>query len=286
MDPSFSLDAMGQSSEEGAVVWVGNVSDMMFKQAITTRFEKEFPIPLLYEISIRTRLDIDAKYIITVLRWPIAQDHEYNYGFLKIAHNDQHVIILTEDLPHSTLKTLFDSIPRPIKTTSIIQTLLKSLVKMYVGMTKLLDEDLDGLEDTIFQNKAIQMQEKLAGLRRLVVEARRHCYAEHEVLFDVVEEKEMHQGLPLFKIYESVSYDFKRFVERLDSMRERAVILQESLLMRTQSQLNSKLYVISVITALFMPLAFLTSLLGINVGGLPGAHDTHGFSIESILLEG
>jgi zinc transporter len=34
---------------------------------------------------------------------------------------------------------------------------------------------------------------------------------------------------------------------------------------------------LSMVAAMFMPLTFLTGLLGINVGGIPGAADKHAF---------
>ena len=38
---------------------------------------------------------------------------------------------------------------------------------------------------------------------------------------------------------------------------------------RTASQTNRQLYVLSILTALFMPATFITGLFGINVKGLP-----------------
>jgi zinc transporter len=43
------------------------------------------------------------------------------------------------------------------------------------------------------------------------------------------------------------------------------------------------MYVLSLVAALFLPLGFLTGLLGINVGGIPLAEDPHGF-FEIVLI--
>ena len=40
------------------------------------------------------------------------------------------------------------------------------------------------------------------------------------------------------------------------------------------------MYVLSVITAIFLPLGFLTGLLGINVGGIPGAENAYLFFVQ------
>ena len=62
-----------------------------------------------------------------------------------------------------------------------------------------------------------------------------------------------------------------RHIEDLDAVRERAAVVQEELLSRMSEQMNSRMYVLSVVAAIFLPLGFLTGLLGINVGGIPGA---------------
>ena len=48
--------------------------------------------------------------------------------------------------------------------------------------------------------------------------------------------------------------------------------------------MNKNLYLLSVIAAVFLPLGFLTGLLGINVGGVPGVDDPSAFWIFSGFL--
>ena len=61
-----------------------------------------------------------------------------------------------------------------------------------------------------------------------------------------------------------------RFLEELDSSIERAQIIQQTIANQVSEQLNQRMYVMSVVAALFLPLGFLTGLLGVNVGGIPG----------------
>jgi len=61
-----------------------------------------------------------------------------------------------------------------------------------------------------------------------------------------------------------------RHIEDLDAVRERAAVTQEELLSRLSEQMNIRMYVLSMVATIFLPLGFLTGLLGINVGGIPG----------------
>ena len=77
-----------------------------------------------------------------------------------------------------------------------------------------------------------------------------------------------------------------RFVEDLDSARERAAITQEELNNRLSEQMNKAMYLLSIIAAIFLPLGLLTGLLGINVGGIPGTESKWAFSIVTVILVG
>jgi len=63
-----------------------------------------------------------------------------------------------------------------------------------------------------------------------------------------------------------------RCVEDLDALRERAAVTQEKLTTRLADRMNRTMYVLSLVAAVFLPLSFLTGLLGINVAGIPGSN--------------
>ncbi|MFT7528788.1 MAG: zinc transporter, partial [Arenicella sp.] len=65
---------------------------------------------------------------------------------------------------------------------------------------------------------------------------------------------------------------------------ERSQIIKDDLVNALSDRLNRNLYVLSVITAIFLPLGFLTGLFGINIGGMPGVDNNMAFSIFSIGL--
>ena len=70
-----------------------------------------------------------------------------------------------------------------------------------------------------------------------------------------------------------------RYVEDLDAMRERAQIVKEELANNIADKMNRNTYVLSIVAAIFLPLGFLTGLLGINVGGMPGVESDLAFWI-------
>lgn len=64
---------------------------------------------------------------------------------------------------------------------------------------------------------------------------------------------------------------FARMAEELESIRERAAIVHDELTDLRAEQLDSRSLMISIVAFVFLPLTFLTGLLGMNVEGIPFA---------------
>ncbi len=75
-----------------------------------------------------------------------------------------------------------------------------------------------------------------------------------------------------------------RYVEDLDLARERAILLHEEYQGMIAQQQNSRMYVLSIVAAIFLPLTFVTGLLGMNVGGLPGLDNERGFTWSVVVM--
>lgn len=49
-------------------------------------------------------------------------------------------------------------------------------------------------------------------------------------------------------------------------------------------QMDKRMYLLSLVAAVFLPLGFFTGLLGVNVGGIPGSDYGAAFAIVVVLL--
>jgi zinc transporter len=65
---------------------------------------------------------------------------------------------------------------------------------------------------------------------------------------------------------------FARMAEELEAVRERAALLHEQITDLRSEQLDKRGLMISIIAFIFLPLTFITGLLGMNVEGIPYAH--------------
>lgn len=68
-----------------------------------------------------------------------------------------------------------------------------------------------------------------------------------------------------------------RMAEELESVRERAALMHEELTDRRSEQMDARALLISIVALVFLPLTFITGLLGMNVKGIPYADEPWAF---------
>jgi zinc transporter len=66
--------------------------------------------------------------------------------------------------------------------------------------------------------------------------------------------------------------------EEVESIRERAALTHETLTDLRGELLDQRSLVIAIVAMVFLPLTFLTGLLGMNVDGIPYAHEPWAFA--------
>ncbi|MDE0292107.1 MAG: zinc transporter ZntB [Candidatus Dadabacteria bacterium] len=142
-----------------------------------------------------------------------------------------------------------------------------------------LDETTDDIEENVLDYANTELREAIINVRKQAIMFRRYMAPQRDAVGQLRmadldwlnDEHKRH----LQESYNHVT----RYVEDLDAIRERAQIVKDELASILADRFNKNLYTLSVIAAIFLPLGFLTGLLGINVGGIPGADDPSAFWI-------
>lgn len=70
---------------------------------------------------------------------------------------------------------------------------------------------------------------------------------------------------------------FARMAEELEAIRERSALLHEQLTDLRSETIETRALLISIVALIFLPLTFVTGLLGMNVEGIPYAHSPWSF---------
>jgi zinc transporter len=147
-----------------------------------------------------------------------------------------------------------------------------------------LADEVDALEERLVEGSAGNLRRDLSGIRRRAIKLRRYLSPQRDAMARLMTEPAAWLSAAHRAQIREAADRVTRLVEDLDATRERAVLAQEELTSRLAEAMNRTMYVLSIVAALFLPLSFITGLLGVNVGGLPGIENEHAFWVLCGLL--
>jgi zinc transporter len=172
----------------------------------------------------------------------------------------------------------------PCNAGGFVESLTDRMIERMADVVDRINDEVDELEEKVLTMESYELRPIIAELRRNAIGLRRYLAPQREAVSRLFSEKvEWLNDMDRLRLRESADRT-TRFVEDLDSVRERAVVVQEELLGRLSEKMDRTMYVLSIVAAIFLPLGFLTGLLGINVGGIPGAEYTGSFVIFCLIM--
>jgi zinc transporter len=147
-----------------------------------------------------------------------------------------------------------------------------------------IEEMLDKLDEDIEEGDIGAIRTELGVVRRQAAAIRRHLTPQRDALerlarstTSIITDKD------LIAVRDEGDH-VTRYIEDLDLARENALVTQEDLMNRVAQEQNSRMYLLSVVAAVFLPLTFVTGLLGMNVAGLPGTTSPSSFTIATLVM--
>jgi zinc transporter len=159
----------------------------------------------------------------------------------------------------------------PLDIGSFLVEIVANLIEKTEEVVHSVDEALDELEVGERVNDELRSSPgRMRALRRQAIQLRRYVSPQREALARIVNDPPDWLGSEeRAQLRESVDRT-TRLVEDLEAARERAVVIYEEIAARRSEELNQRMYALSIVAGLFLPLSFVTGLFGINVAGMWG----------------
>lgn len=146
-----------------------------------------------------------------------------------------------------------------------------------------LEGHITALEDISLDTPQSAMRNDIAAARKQATLFRRNISPQRDVAARLLRSDIGWLAAPDKWLMQDCYDRLTRFLEDLETMRDRTQILHDELSSALSARLNKNLYLLSVITVIFMPLSFISGLLGMNVEGIPGAHAPYAFLVVCAL---
>lgn len=184
----------------------------------------------------------------------------------------------------SEVRQSIDQGSGPESPALLVLELIDRLNRYIAEATEQIEQNIDAAEEEVQRGGGAARNSAFNRLRRQTAQVRRYLMPQREALdrlarfadtpFSAAEMIEVREQLNRLTLS----------LEDLDLVRERALVAQEELLNLLAHEQNSRMLLLSIVAAIFLPLSFLTGLFGMNVAGLPGLEFEGSFWVIALFM--
>ena len=143
------------------------------------------------------------------------------------------------------------------------------------------EERIENYESAVATGELAELRSAVSTIRRQVAAVRRYLAPQRDALEALHRQAGSLLNANELYLVREQSDRITRYVEDLDLVRERGLVLQEELLSRISQEQNSRTYLLSIVAAIFLPITFISGVFGMNVAGLPGLENINSFWVLS-----
>lgn len=229
---------------------------------------------LIYLRGINRNPDADIEDMVSLRIW-------FNGNTVISARRKNRRLLSVQDT-----KDMLEGGDGPTNTEDLVLELIARVANRISEIVDDLDDRLSAFEVEGGMNNSDRFA--LSIIRRQAAAIRRYLAPQREALDNLYR---LHKTFSQEQMYtlRDLTERMARYVEDLDLAKERAMVLQDELRNRVAEQQGLRMYVLSLVTAIFLPLSFLTGVFGMNVAGLPGTEEPKAFfylAIAMVVLSG
>lgn len=165
---------------------------------------------------------------------------------------------------------------------SLVTTLVEHLIARVDQVIVDLNDQIDACdEDDRSAANVEALIEQIATIRHACLSLKRHMGPMHVALEGISRDApdwfEEHDRRAMAEAI----HRLRRDLDDIDASKESAVVMLDDLRARAVAGSQRTTFVLTIVATIFMPLTFLTGLLGSNIGGIPGSGHPDAFWILS-----
>ena len=245
--------------------------------------------PLAVQDALRDRhppkLEDFGEYTFLLFRGLSAESRDTDFSTIQLALFVGRRFLVTR---HSAQSPSTDRLWREVQENadrfaagpaSLALRLCRIMVDRYLGILLALEPRLEELEDEVLRSPCDELLSELAGYKSSLKKLRR-IFAYHQQVFSELKNGASQLfGTEVAHELNDVYEHQERAVSLSGLYYELAVDLVDSFLSLASHHLNRIMKVLTIVTAIFVPLGFLAGLYGMNFDNIPELHARFGYFI-------
>lgn len=181
-----------------------------------------------------------------------------------------------------------DELRRYLRSGRGLVTPVDLLAFMVAGMTKRLEvaifdiaRDTDATEDALLDHGAVPSPQASNELRRRIFRTRRQLRSVDQVLSPLATDPALALDADDRETLARSASHVARYMESLEECRARIQMLDDQIEGQRSASMTRASLNLTIVATVFLPMTFISGLLGMNVAGIPEEHNPLGFWVVS-----
>ncbi len=174
----------------------------------------------------------------------------------------------------------YDAHPEAFATPAhLLARLIDRLIERMDPIVEKLVEDFDAFQQRVIDEDRSITTVDLAPVRLRALILNRYLIPFRTATTDLSRAPERRIAPDVASDLRVAADRLTRYTEDLAALESRAVVAKDEIVAAHSERLNRRLYGLTVLTAIFLPLTVLTGALGVNLEGIPFAENPNAFPI-------
>lgn len=278
---------------DGRWLWVHvNLADARVGPYLRARLEDvpQAAVSLLLSVEDRQQLHADGACIYGVFGDLVRrlEGLSNELGLLHFVATEKLLITGRRDGLHSieAVRKSLRSGQGPKSHTALLESILMQVASGVEEKYETIGDELDLIEERLIVDLDDDIPKRLAKCRRLAVRLHRLLSTQRSVIGRYEQNTSQTAGQAHVLKTSPIAQRLDWLDHEMVALRDRAHLLQEEVSLRMTDQTNRNLQLLTIVTTVFLPAGVISSIFGMNVGGLPLEHDRSGFIVTLLLLFG
>lgn len=247
-------------------------------------------IDALLAAEARPRVEDHEDALLIVLRGVNRQDRENPEDLVPVRlWIDRSRVISARDQDHymMALREIREALIRgrgPVGPGELFARIADRIMHHVEPVVGDLEDQVDALGDDMERLETKVVRDRLADYRSHAIQLRRYLAPQREALYRLqLEDVSWLSKRDKVRLRE-VTDRTLRFLEDLDAIRDRTVILHEDLTAMVSEQISQTSHRLTAVAAILLPPSLIAGMLGMNLEGIPFHDESWGFALISLLV--
>jgi magnesium transporter len=162
-------------------------------------------------------------------------------------------------------------------TDFLLYNLIDVVVDRYYTILEDLGDQLEDLEDQIFQNPEKELIGKNQLLRKNIITIRKALLPTQEALNMLIKSEPELIDEPDLPYFSDIIDHVNQCIDFVDTYRELSAEIKESYLSNLSYKMNQVVKLLTIITTIFIPLSFIAGIYGMNFRNMPELEWRYGY---------